>query len=76
VDIKGLVSNCRSPCGRCRHTTVSKVGDPQQHIVVICVHCGAPITIDKDAASRIVAELELHGPTQTGHPTIKQTHPR
>jgi len=39
------------------------------------VHCGAPIAMDKDAASRILAELELHGSTQSGHPTIKYAHP-
>ena len=59
-----LLEQLPLPCKCCRRTTVVKVSEAQQRNSVTCAHCGARIEIDKDAASGILAELELHGPTR------------
>jgi DNA-directed RNA polymerase subunit RPC12/RpoP len=54
------------PCERCRQVTLVRVSEAQQRDRVACAHCGAQIIIDKDAASRVLAELELRDSTRSG----------
>jgi transcription elongation factor Elf1 len=61
-----LLEQLPLPCGRCRQVTLVRVSEAQQRNRVACGHCGARIAIDKDAASRILAQLEQRGATPSG----------
>jgi predicted RNA-binding Zn-ribbon protein involved in translation (DUF1610 family) len=48
-------------CPRCRQTTTKPIRWLQENTFFTCDQCGATVLIDKDEATRLLAQLQGHG---------------
>jgi predicted nucleic-acid-binding Zn-ribbon protein len=48
-------------CPKCGHTTPRPMRWVQENTFVTCSECGATVLIDKDAATKLVAQLQQNG---------------